>query len=52
MGYKQYFLHNSMDMGSLFGIIFGTILNYKRGTYAHLEWSLNEANIDSSPYGV
>ena len=32
MSYSQYFLPNLMDMGSLLGIILGTILNCKRTT--------------------
>ena len=35
ISYSQYFLYNSMDMGSLLGTILRTILNYKRDPYVH-----------------
>ena len=50
MNYSQYFLRNSMDMVSLFRIIFGTILNYKMDPYVHCSGSLNRANDDNSSW--
>ena len=37
-----------MDMGSLLGTIFWTVLNYKTAPYVHYDRLLSKPNIDSS----
>ena len=52
MSYSQYFLHSFMDMGSLFGTILRSILNYKTDLYVLSYGFLNnKANIDNSSRG-
>ena len=48
----QYFLHNLMDIGFLFGTILGTLVNYKRNPYFQCSGSLKKANINSNSYDV
>ena len=40
-----------MDMGSLWGTILRTILNYKRDPYVHCQGSFKRANIRSPNWG-
>ena len=48
MSYSQDFPEKLMDMGSLSGIMLGTVPKYKKDSYVHCSGYLNEADIDRS----
>ena len=45
MSYSPYFLHSSMDMGSLLGTVSGTVLKYKRDPMSTVKDSLRILSI-------